>query len=72
MLTKKRIVIITDCADIAYNELRGVMLKDLENSGINKISSLTISRLQKGASRGKEKQDACNLEAQPPSLETFV
>lgn len=30
---KKRIVIITDCSDIAYNELRGVILKSLIESG---------------------------------------
>ncbi len=26
---KKRIVIITDCVDMAYNELRGVILKEI-------------------------------------------
>jgi len=31
---KKRIVIITDCADIAYNELRGVILDNIKNEEI--------------------------------------
>lgn len=28
---KKRIVFITDCADVAYNELRGVILDNLKS-----------------------------------------
>lgn len=31
---KKRIVIITDCADMAYNELRGVILDNIKNEEI--------------------------------------
>lgn len=31
---KKRIVIITDCTDIAYNELRGVILDNIKNEEI--------------------------------------
>lgn len=31
---KKRIVIITDCADMAYNELRGVILDNIKNKEI--------------------------------------
>ena len=31
---KKRIVFITDCADVAYNELRGVILDNLKNDEI--------------------------------------
>jgi len=31
---KKRIVFITDCADVAYNELRGVILDNIKNDEI--------------------------------------
>lgn len=31
---KKRIVIITDCTDIAYNELRGVILDNVKSEEI--------------------------------------
>jgi S-adenosylmethionine hydrolase len=31
---RKRIVFITDCADVAYNELRGVILNNLKNDEI--------------------------------------
>jgi len=31
---KKRIVIITDCVDMAYNELRGVLLDNIKNEEI--------------------------------------
>ena len=31
---KKRIVVITDCIDVAYNELRGVILDNIKNDGI--------------------------------------
>lgn len=31
---KKRIVFITDCTDVAYNELRGVVLDCIKNDEI--------------------------------------
>ena len=31
---KKRIVFITDCVDVAYNELRGAVLENIKSEGI--------------------------------------